>query len=52
MTADIIPFPTQRPWSKYTYDAVSRARTELVFECVLGMIKIGGDGRDPQEMIA
>ena len=23
MTADIIQFPEPRPWSKYTYDAIS-----------------------------
>ncbi len=26
MTAEIIPFPEPRPWSKYTYDAAARAR--------------------------
>ncbi len=52
MTAEIIQFPEPRPWSKYTYDAASRARTEWVFECLLDMIKAVGDDRDPQEMIA
>ncbi len=50
MTAEIVPFPTSRPWAKYTYDAASRARTERVFECLLDMIEIKGG--DPQEMIA
>ena len=35
MTAEIIPFPTPRPWAKYTHDAKSRASAEELFEALL-----------------
>ncbi len=48
MTADIIPFPTPRPWAKYTRNAKSRASAERLFEVMLGVReKLGpavGDG--------
>ena len=37
MTAEIIPFPKPRPWSKYTYDAESRANAEELYEVMLGL---------------
>ena len=42
MTAEIIPFPTPRPWAKYTYDAASRANAERIFEALLGMREAAG----------
>ncbi len=51
MTAEIIPFPTPRPWAKYTYDAESRANAEELYEVMLGLReKLGpakGDGTQP-----
>ncbi len=37
MTADIIPFPKPRPWSKYTHDAASRAGAERLYETCKGI---------------
>ena len=42
MTAEIIQFPTPRPWSKYTYDATSRANAERIFEALLGISEAAG----------
>ena len=49
-TADIIPFPVPRPWSKYTYDARSRANAERIYEFCLGLREDLGPavGDDPQ----
>ena len=48
MTADVIPFPVPRPWSKYTYDAASRARAEQIYETALEMREeLGGVGCPP-----
>ena len=48
MTAEIIPFPTPRPWAKYTRNAKSRASAEELFEALLEIReKLGpavGDG--------
>ncbi len=35
MSAEIIPFPTPRPWAKYTHNAKSRASAEELFEALL-----------------
>ncbi len=48
MTAEIIQFPEPRPWSKYTYDAVSRANAERIYEFCLGLREeLGGVGCPP-----
>ena len=48
MTAEIVPFPTPRPWSKYTYDAASRTRAERLFELCLDFNEeLGGRGCPP-----
>ncbi len=48
MTAEIIPFPEPRPWSKYTYDAESRASAERLFGlCLEFREELGGVGCPP-----
>ena len=48
MTAEIIPFPVPRPWSKYTYDAASRANAERIYEGCLNLREtLGGRGCPP-----
>ncbi len=48
MTAEIIPFPTPRPWAKYTHNAKSRASAEELFEALLDIReKYGGRGCPP-----
>ncbi len=48
MTAEIIPFPTPRPWAKYTYNAKSRANAERLYEALLNVReKYGGRGCPP-----
>ena len=48
MTAEIIQFPTPRPWAKYTYDAASRANAERLYEICLEFRKeLGGVGCPP-----
>ncbi len=50
MTAEIIPFPTPRPWAKYTHNAKSRASTERLFEALLNFREKSGPavGDGPQ----
>ena len=48
MPADIIPFPTPRPWAKYTYNAASRANAERLYEALLDVReRFGGRGCPP-----
>ncbi len=48
MTAEIIPFPTPRPWAKYIHNAASRANAEQLYEALLNIReKYGGRGCPP-----
>ena len=48
MTAEIIQFPTLRPWAKYTHNAKSRANAERIYKFCLNLReKYGGRGCPP-----
>ena len=42
MSAEIIPFPEARPWSRYTRGAASRACAEQIYETALDLIEAVG----------
>ncbi len=48
MTAEIIPFPTPRPWAKYTRNAKSRDNAERLYKALLNIReRYGGRGCPP-----